>query len=78
MPWWIQVSPSKRIAHKGVGEGGHKVGAHVGLCPRFFGQIKCSNFAIWSYFVVKNAKIFKILLGRSARQLNFINIVQWI
>ena len=24
--------------------------------PFFFGQIKCSNFAIRSYFVVKNAK----------------------
>ena len=31
-------------------------GAQVGLCPPTFGQIKCSNFAISSFFKVKNAK----------------------
>ena len=54
---------------KGVGEGGgggsgglcpgtfKSGGAQVGLCPpSTFGQIKCPNFAISSYFKVKNAK----------------------
>ena len=31
-------------------------GAQVGLSPPTFGQIKCSNFAISSFFKVKNAK----------------------
>ena len=31
-------------------------GAQVGLCPSTFGQMKCSNFAISSFFNVKNAK----------------------
>ena len=67
---------------KGVGEGGgaggarapplSKVGggAQVGLCPPpTFGQSKCSNFTICSYFVVKNTFFFKIFLARFARQL---------
>ena len=50
---------------KGVGEGGgagghvppphfQKWGAQVGLCPPTFGQSKCSNFTICSYFEVKS------------------------
>ena len=55
---------------KGVGEGGggggqggghvsphfqKGGGAQVGLCPPpTFGQSKCSNFTICSYFVIKN------------------------
>ena len=51
---------------RGAGGGGlctpplplSKVGSTSGFLPPppSFGQIKCSNFAIWSYFVVKNAK----------------------
>ena len=40
-----------------VGEGGgaiSKLGTQVVLAP--FGQTKCSNFYIFSYFVVKNTK----------------------
>ena len=70
------------VSSKGVGEGGaagacapalSKVGggAQVGLSPPTFGQTKCSNLAIFSYFVVKKCKIF---LARFARQLYFINI----
>ena len=52
------------IICKGVGEGG--AGGHVpphfqkwgggtsGFVPPTFGQSKCSNFTICSYFVVKN------------------------
>ena len=68
------------IYHQGRrrrGAGGHeppplsKVGAQVGLCPPppTFGQSKCSNFTICSYFVVKNTFFFKIFLARFARQL---------
>ena len=70
------------IHTKGVGEGGagggwsrasplSKVGAQVGLCPPppTFGQSKCSNFTICSYFVVKNTIFSKIFLTRFARQL---------
>ena len=46
-------------------------GAQVGLSPPTFGQTKCSNLAIFSYFVVKKCKFF---LARFARQLYFINI----
>ena len=51
---------------KGVGEGGgsgglcprtfKSGGAQVGFSPPTFGQIKYSNFAISSFFKVKNAK----------------------
>ena len=49
-----------------------KWGAQVGLSPPpTFGQTKCSDLAILSYFVVKKCKIF---LARFARKLYFINI----
>ena len=69
---------------KGVGEGGRggggtspppphfqKCGGHKWVCapPPTFGQSKCSNFTICSYFVVKNTFFFKIFLARFARQL---------
>ena len=44
---------------------------HKWVCsPPTFGQSKCSNFTICSYFVVKNTFFFfKIFLARFARQL---------
>ena len=68
------------IPLKGVGEGGaagacapalSKVGGTSGFEPPHFWQTKCSNLAIFSYFVVKKCKIF---LARFARQLYFIDI----
>ena len=68
---------------KGVGEGGggrgggahasplSKVGGgHKWVCapPPTFGQSKCSNFTICSYFVIKT-HFLKIFLARFARQL---------
>ena len=46
-------------------------GGHKWVCapPPTFGQSKCSNFTICSYFVVKNTFFFKIFLARFARQL---------
>ena len=49
-----------------------KGGGHKWVCappPPTFGQSKCSNFTICSYFVVKNTIFFKIFLARFARQL---------
>ena len=43
-------------------------GAQVGLWPPPFGQSKCSNFTICSYFVIKK-QICIIFLARVARQL---------
>ena len=70
---------------RGEGEGwqgGHvpplsKVGggAQVGLSPPPFGQSKCSNFTICSYFVIKK-QICIIFVARVARQLLLINIFQ--
>ena len=70
------------IYFKGVGEGGQggtspppplsKVGGGGTsgfVPPSTFGQSKCSNFTICSYFVVKNTLFFKIFLARFARQL---------
>ena len=66
---------------KGVGEGGggggtspptfkSGGGGRSGFVPPpTFGQSKCSNFTICSYFVVKNTFFFKIFLARFARQL---------
>ena len=45
------------LLYKGVGEGGGAGGGggHKWVCaPPTFGQSKCSNFIICSYFVVKN------------------------
>ena len=65
---------------KGVGEWGaagacapalSKVGGHKWVWAPHFWQTKCSNLAIFSYFVVKKCKIF---LARFARQLYFIDI----
>ena len=53
-----KLSEGFYIYVKGVGEGG---GA-VGLCPPTFGQSKCFNFTICSYFVVKNI-FFQNFLG---------------
>ena len=68
--------------YKGVGEGGGGGGgaggnvpphfqkwggAQVGLCPPTFGQSKCSNFTICSYFVVKNTIFFKIFFARQLK-----------
>ena len=69
------------VYFKGVGEGGggaggarasplSKVGGTSGFVPPpTFGQSKCSNFTICTYFVVKNTLFFKIFLARFARQL---------
>ena len=65
---------------KGVGEGGqgggHEPptfksggGGTSGFVPPTFGQSKCSNFTICSYFVVKNTFFFFKILARFARQL---------
>ena len=61
--YWSTIA---QLELKGVGEGGQRGlvpphfqkwgGAQVGLCPPTFGQIKCSNFAISSFFKVRNAK----------------------
>ena len=60
------------------GQGGHKPppphfqkwgGTSGFVPPPTFGQSKCSNFTICSYFVVKNTFFFKIFLARFARQL---------
>ena len=69
-------------SYKGVGEGGGQRGlvpphfqkwggGTSGFEPPHFWQTKCSNLAIFSYFVVKKCKIF---LARFARQLYFIDI----
>ena len=47
-------------------------GAQVGLSPPTFGQTKCSNLAIFSYFVVKNAKFSWL-----ASLANFTLIIFW-
>ena len=70
---------------RGEGEGwqgGHvpplsKVGAgaQLGLWPPPFGQSKCSNFTICSYFVIKK-QICIIFLAHVARQLLLIDIFQ--
>ena len=69
---------------RGVGEGwqGRDVtpfskvwGAQVGLWLPPFGQSKCSNFTICSYFLTKK-QIYIIFLARVARQLLLINIFQ--
>ena len=46
-------------------------GAQVGLSPPTFGQTKCPNFAIFSYFVVIKCKIFS---AHFARQVYLLNI----
>ena len=67
------------VVLRGGGEGwqaGHVPPlSKVGLWPPPFGQSKCSNFTICSYFVIKK-QICVIFLARVARQLLLINIFQ--
>ena len=61
---YIFIAFSRGVGEGGAGGGAQAPptfksgggGAQVGLCPPppLFGQSKCSNFTICSYFVVKN------------------------
>ena len=72
------VSSFKGVGEGGAGGGGARApsphfqkwgGGKSGFVPPTFGQSKCSNFTIFSYFVVKNTFFFKIFLARFAHQL---------
>ena len=60
---FLSHEPGMERSYKGVGEGGQgghvpphfqKWGGTSGFVPPTFGQIKCSNCTICSYFVVTN------------------------